>query len=120
MVEAVDLWPHNPVLKSVDLPSGRYGLISFIDDGSGMAPEIVANAFNPFFSTKEQLGRGLGLSFLYNFVRSANGAVEIKSAPGSGSKLMIYLPITAEREPEQIKGTHYDVDASEKVSNEFK
>ena len=120
VVEAVDLWPHNPVLKSVDLPSGRYGLISFIDDGSGMAPEIVANAFNPFFSTKEQLGRGLGLSFLYNFVRSANGAVEIKSAPGSGSKLMIYLPITAEREPEQIKGTHYDVDASEKVSNEFK
>jgi CheY-like chemotaxis protein len=66
-----------------------------------MAPEVVARAVDPFFTTKEVgKGSGLGLSQVYGFVRGASGGLRIDSAPGRGTTVEIYLPKSTERPPQ--------------------
>ena len=58
-----------------------------------MTPEVQERAFEPFFTTKEQgKGTGLGLSQVYGFVRQSGGAVKLRSAPGEGTTVTLYLP----------------------------
>jgi signal transduction histidine kinase len=63
------------------------------DNGQGMTETVRELAFEPFFTTKPQCsGTGLGLSVAYSLVRSADGRIEIESAPGAGTTLHIHLP----------------------------
>ncbi len=80
-----------------DAKAGDYARVSVVDTGAGMAPEIAARAFEPFFTTKQDGGTGgLGLAQVYAFARQAGGGVGIKSAPGAGSTVSIYLPLLAD------------------------
>ena len=75
---------------------GEYALISVTDDGEGMRPEVVAHAFEPFYTTKGVgKGSGLGLSMVYGFVKQSNGHVAIYSEVGLGTTVRIYLPLAA-------------------------
>lgn len=47
--------------------TGNYGVIEVVDTGQGMEPEVMARAFEPFFSTKGSSGTGLGLATVYGF-----------------------------------------------------
>ncbi|NKC32157.1 PAS domain S-box protein [Falsiroseomonas selenitidurans] len=77
-----------------DVAPGRYVLIRVTDTGHGMPPEVAARAFEPFFTTKEVgQGSGLGLSMVYGFIKQSGGQVTIRSAPGAGTAVSIYLPI---------------------------
>ncbi len=72
---------------------GQYLLLSVGDEGSGMAPEILAKIFEPFFTTKEVgQGTGLGLSTVYGIVKHNRGFIDVASQPGQGSVFTIYLP----------------------------
>ena len=76
-----------------DLPPGDYVSLCVSDNGSGMPPEIVAKVFEPFFTTKPLgQGTGLGLSMVYGFVRQSGGQVQIRSKPGDGTSVCLYLP----------------------------
>ncbi|MFC5437879.1 PAS domain S-box protein [Rhodanobacter umsongensis] len=76
-----------------DAPAGQYVCIEVTDTGIGMPPEVVERAFDPFFTTKPQgQGTGLGLSMVYGFGRQSNGHCDIRSAPGKGSTIRLYLP----------------------------
>jgi CheY-like chemotaxis protein len=58
-----------------------------------MPPEVVARAFEPFFTTKpKEQGTGLGLSMIYGFARQSGGQIHIRSAPGAGTTMSLYLP----------------------------
>jgi two-component system sensor histidine kinase RegB len=65
------------------------------DEGDGMAPDVLARAGEPFFSTKEA-GRGMGLGlFLTRVVlERLGGQIDLTSAPGIGTKAVLTMPLT--------------------------
>jgi PAS domain S-box-containing protein len=78
-----------------DLAPGRYVRLSVIDNGSGMDAETLARSIEPFFSTKELgKGTGLGLSMIHGLAVQLNGALQLSSTPGLGTRADLYLPAT--------------------------
>jgi PAS domain S-box-containing protein len=76
-----------------DIAPGKYVAIEVRDSGTGMTPDVIEQAFNPFFTTKPLgQGTGLGLSMIHGFVRQSGGHVQIISAPGNGTTICIFLP----------------------------
>jgi len=77
----------------VDQHPGDYVAIVVHDTGSGMSPEVLARAFDPFYTTKAPgQGTGLGLSQVYGFVSQSGGHISIDSQPGTGTTVNIHLP----------------------------
>jgi two-component system CheB/CheR fusion protein len=77
----------------VDVTPGNYVSLSMTDTGSGMEPEVLEKAFEPFFSTKGPgLGSGLGLSMIYGFAKQSGGHVAIYSEVGRGTTVNLFLP----------------------------
>jgi len=75
------------------LPAGSYVRTALTDTGSGMPPEVLSRAIEPFFTTKEVgKGTGMGLSQVYGFLQQAGGEMVIESAVGEGTTVMLYLP----------------------------
>ena len=68
--------------------------ILFSDDGCGMSAEVRRQAFEPFFTTRHNLGSpGLGLHILHNIVTNRlGGRLNLESSPGAGTKFQIILP----------------------------
>ena len=80
---------------SVDpqLKSGRYLKLSVIDTGTGMPPEILQRAVEPFFSSKPLgKGTGLGLSMVHGLAVQLGGALQLSSTVGTGTTATLLLP----------------------------
>lgn len=75
------------------LPDGEYVCISVSDTGAGMSADILAQATQPFFTTKPPgQGTGLGLSMVRTYLRELAGDCKIVSEPGQGTCVSMYLP----------------------------
>jgi DNA-binding response OmpR family regulator len=77
--------------------AGKYAWLDVRDTGCGMDTATVGKIFEPFFTTKF-LGRGLGLAAVAGIIRSHNGLLRVRSAPGDGSSLRMYFPLAAEEQ----------------------
>jgi two-component system, cell cycle sensor histidine kinase and response regulator CckA len=87
------------------LAPGRYAVLTVADDGAGMPPEVAAQVFEPFFTTKPPgEGTGLGLATVYGIVDQAGGHIEVDSAEGRGTRVIVYLPLSANDEPVEGEG----------------
>lgn len=76
-----------------EVAPGQYVRITVRDVGTGMAPEVLEKVIEPFFTTKEVgKGSGLGLSQVYGFVKQSGGHLDIRSALGEGTSVVIHLP----------------------------
>lgn len=77
---------------------GGYVLLAVRDNGVGMNEEQRRRALDPFYSTKAS-GTGLGLASTYGIVTACGGAFELRSAPGVGTDIAIYLPVGSQSGP---------------------
>jgi two-component system sensor kinase FixL len=66
--------------------------ISIADTGEGMPPEVAANIFQPYFTTKEK-GTGLGLAISQSIIQEHGGSISVDSTPGRGTAFIIRLPV---------------------------
>ena len=75
------------------LAAGSYVRVAVTDSGTGMPPETLARAIEPFFTTKAVgKGTGLGLSQVYGLAQQCEGDLAITSVVGEGTTVALYFP----------------------------
>jgi signal transduction histidine kinase/DNA-binding response OmpR family regulator len=79
------------------------GQVIVQDTGMGMTEEVQRRVFEPLFTTKDDVGTGLGLSTVYKTVTHWGGSIDIESAPGAGATFSICLPLWRPPEEETAK-----------------
>lgn len=72
-------------------------ILHIIDTGQGIAPDVLAKLFTPFFSTKTG-GTGLGLATTRRIMQGHNGTIDVQSEVGKGTRFTIRLPAAIEPE----------------------
>jgi PAS domain S-box-containing protein len=92
-IETANVSLDPPVAQERDMAAGDYVEICVTDTGTGMPPDVIAHAFDPFYTTKPTgEGTGLGLSMIYGFVKQSGGQVRIYSEVDTGTTMRLYLP----------------------------
>ena len=96
------------------LPAGDYSALRVSDTGLGIPPDILAKIFEPFFTTKELgKGTGLGLSTVYGIVKQSGGYIFAESEMGRGASFVIYLPVYAGADAQEVAPVKVPVKRSE-------
>ncbi|MBR0893968.1 PAS domain-containing protein [Bradyrhizobium tropiciagri] len=94
------------------LQPGKYLKLSVVDSGTGMSPDVLKRAIEPFFSSKPVgKGTGLGLSMVHGLAVQLGGALQLSSAVGKGTTAALVLPVattapaiaSAAPVPQQVK-----------------
>jgi len=71
---------------------GRYVEIAVVDEGAGIAPEILDRIFEPYFSTKQR-GSGLGLAIVRRIIVEHGGSIEVENNDPMGTRFIVELPL---------------------------
>jgi signal transduction histidine kinase len=83
-----------PAGGTLTFTSGRDAdrvLVRISDSGEGIAPDILAKIFQPFYSTKPK-GSGLGLAISQTIVKAHHGEIRVESQPHQGAGVTVFLP----------------------------
>lgn len=99
-------------LSSIEITSqlmtDKVALRSYIkleleDTGVGIAPEILDDIFEPYFTTKERTeGTGFGLALVDRIVQNHNGNIEVRSTPGVGTTFQLFFPYAEEKKQDTL------------------
>ena len=81
---------------------GDYVELSFEDEGCGIRDEDKANIFTPYFTTKAEVGTGLGLATVHSIITRHGGVINFTTKLGKGTTFTLYLPVVKKAEPEQL------------------
>jgi signal transduction histidine kinase len=93
-LDAVEDRKNGQVLVGTNLESdGAWVRLVVADNGVGISPDMAAEIFRPFVSTKGAKGTGLGLAVSRKILREHGGDITVQSEPGRGSKFIIRLPV---------------------------
>ena len=80
--------------------SGDQLVLTVLDHGEGMSDEVLGRAVDPFFTTKEPgRGIGLGLFLARNVISQLDGTIDFRSSKGSGTEVVVTLPLSRPVEP---------------------
>jgi len=93
-LNAVDAMPGGgEIILDTARSTGQWVELAVVDHGVGMAPEVLAHALEPFFTTKGAgRGTGLGLSMAYGAVTAHGGTLGLASEPGRGTTVSLRFP----------------------------
>jgi signal transduction histidine kinase len=83
------------VRTSVSLNNGNCE-IAVADNGPGMPANVQERIFEPYFTTKSS-GSGIGLAFTKRAMELHGGRVDVESAPGQGTKMVLSFPVNRGR-----------------------
>jgi hypothetical protein len=89
---AIEAMPRGGQLTLVTERRGDQVRLQVKDTGAGMDQHTLDHACDPFFSTKDSVGVGLGLTQCYHIAERHQGRIEIASAPGEGTTVTLLLP----------------------------
>jgi signal transduction histidine kinase len=90
---AIDAAPERGHVTVRGTLEGADVIVSVIDDGQGIPPDIVGSIFDPFFTTKSVgEGTGLGLDIARRVVHAHNGEISVNSRPGR-TEFIVRLPV---------------------------
>ncbi len=89
----------------LNLSPGDYVALTVEDNGCGMDQATIDRVFEPFYSTKGELGTGLGLSQVYGFVERSHGVITIDSTIGQGTMFVFYFPRLINQNKDEIPFT---------------
>lgn len=93
----------------VHCSDGAQVRIALADTGHGMDAQVMAQLFEPFFSTKPPgSGTGLGLSVVRDLLDSVQGRINVDSTPGGGSRFTIFLPLARGDAPDPTQPQRHD------------
>lgn len=97
VVNARDAMPDGGVFTvNVAVSPPEWATMTLSDSGSGMAPQVLSRAMEPFYTTKaSDRGTGLGLATVAGFVQQSSGHIRLQSIPGHGTTVGIDLPLAS-------------------------
>lgn len=93
VLNAAEAMPFGGEILIESKVDGKMAVLEIKDQGSGMNDGEMKNIFQPFFTTKEGLARGLGLSIAARIIILHNGRLDVESEPGRGSTFIIRIPL---------------------------
>jgi signal transduction histidine kinase len=96
LFNAVDALPEGGTITLETQPAEGEVQLTCRDTGIGMDEATSMHVFETFFTTKMDVGSGLGLSTGYNTVQQWGGQIEVESAPGAGTTFTVRLPVWTE------------------------
>jgi signal transduction histidine kinase len=80
-------------LVGTEASPGEFVTVAVADQGEGLAPELAARVFEPFFTTRAASGgSGLGLSQVHGFAHQSGGFARFESEPGAGTTVTLFVP----------------------------
>ncbi|MFN2577433.1 MAG: ATP-binding protein [Pyrinomonadaceae bacterium] len=91
---AVDAMTHGGAIEIGTCAEGESARFWVADNGAGMAPEVLARIFEPFYSTKGDRGTGLGLSASHGIIDNHGGDINVFSEVGRGTRFEVVLPLS--------------------------
>jgi signal transduction histidine kinase/CheY-like chemotaxis protein len=102
-VNAIDAMPRGRALRIQTTGAPDGGVILRVqDEGEGMAPEVLAKAMEPFFTTKAKgKGTGLGLAMVYGTMKAHEGSFDLHSDLGQGTEAVLRFPASRVERPRQ-------------------
>jgi len=119
----------NQIRITTSLDARGHVVIAIADTGSGMAPEVRARLFTPFYTTKPVgVGTGLGLAISHKIVTQFGGAIAYDTEVGKGTEFRVVLPpaggpapvvarTTTNRAPARRRGRILIIDDEEKLAS---
>jgi signal transduction histidine kinase len=96
-------------IGDAEIGPGRFTIVSICDSGRGMDRATLERIFDPFFTTRPE-GNGLGLATVREIVRTHDGAMNVQSAIGAGSRFDVWLPCASSDEPVTVRSDLHAVD----------
>ncbi|HLB38452.1 MAG TPA: ATP-binding protein [Gemmatimonadales bacterium] len=92
LLNGIDATPGGGALEAWTSRQATEVRLGVRDTGPGVAPELRAEVFRPFFTTKHQ-GTGLGLPISQQIVRRHGGSLLLEETPGGGATFIVVLPL---------------------------
>jgi two-component system NtrC family sensor kinase len=92
LINSIEAMPSGGIIKLNITLENNNVVIRIIDEGTGITNKDLPHIFEPFYSTKETSGTGLGLAVAYGIIANHKGKIEVEKTSANGTTFKVILP----------------------------